>query len=85
MNLLLYSVASESPSLDGRQKVPHMIQVQQATAVSPKTAIDISSSFVREQWGHFHFKKGIGIESCAILPVVEALLFAPIVNVCLED
>ncbi len=31
-----------------------------------------------------HSKKVIGFESCAILPVVEALLFAPIVNVCLE-
>jgi hypothetical protein len=32
--------------------------------------IDISSSFVREQWGHFHSKKGIGFEACAILPVL---------------
>jgi hypothetical protein len=27
----------------------------------------------------------VGFESCAGLLVVEALLFAPIVNVCLED
>ncbi len=54
-------------------------------AVSPKTAIDISSSFVREKWGHFHSFKVVGFESCAVLPVVETLLFAPIVNVCLED
>ncbi len=38
-----------------------------------------------EQWGHLHSKKVVGFESCAVLPVVEALLFAPIVNVCLED
>jgi hypothetical protein len=50
-----------------------------------KKAIDISSSFVKEQWGHFHSKRGIGFESCAVLPVVEALPFAPIVNVCLQD
>jgi hypothetical protein len=29
--------------------------------------------------------KVISFESCAILPVVEELSFAPIVNVCLED
>jgi hypothetical protein len=63
----------------------HKIEVCLASAVSPKTAIDISSSFVKEQWGHFHSKKVLGFESCAVLPVVEALLFAPIVNVCLED
>ncbi len=33
----------------------------------------------------FPLQTYIGFESCAILPVVEALLFAPIVNVCLED
>jgi hypothetical protein len=60
-------------------------QVCLASVVSPKTAINIFSSFVKEQWGHFHSKKVVGFESCAILPVVEALLFAPIVNVCLED
>ncbi len=27
----------------------------------------------------------MGFESCAILPVVEALLFDPIVNVWIED
>jgi hypothetical protein len=53
--------------------------------VSPKTAIAISSSFVREQWGHYHSFKVVGFESCAVLPVVEALLFALIVNVYLED
>jgi hypothetical protein len=61
------------------------MQVRLASAVPPKTAIDISSSFVREQWGHFHSFKVVSFESCAILPVVEALLFAPIVIVCLED
>jgi hypothetical protein len=35
--------------------------------------------------GTFLFQKVVGFESCAVLPVVEALLFAPIVNVCLED
>jgi hypothetical protein len=29
--------------------------------------------------GHFHPKTVVGFESCAVLPVVEALLFAPIV------
>jgi hypothetical protein len=29
--------------------------------------------------GHFHSKKGVGFESCAVLPVVEALLFAPFI------
>ncbi len=63
-----------------------MIQVCLASAVSPKTAIDMSSSFVKEQWGHFHSKKVVGpFESCAVLPEVEALLFALIVNNCLED
>jgi hypothetical protein len=33
----------------------------------------------------FPFEKGVGFESCAVLLVVEALLFAPIANVCLED
>jgi hypothetical protein len=27
----------------------------------------------------------VGFESCDILPIVEALLFAPIVNVQIED
>ena len=27
----------------------------------------------------------VGFESCAVLPIVEALLFAPIVNVKIED
>jgi hypothetical protein len=31
--------------------------------------------------GTFPFKTVLGFESCAVLPVVEALLFAPIVNV----
>jgi hypothetical protein len=57
------------------------MQVCLASAVSPKTAIGISSSFVREQWERFHSFKVIGFESCAVLPVVEALLFAPIVNI----
>ncbi len=59
--------------------------VRLASAVSQKAAINIPSSFVKEQWGHFHSKKVVGFETCAVLPVVEALLFAPIVNVCLED
>jgi hypothetical protein len=62
-----------------------MIQVCLASTVSPKTALDISSSLVYEQWGHFHAKPVVSFESCAILSVVEALPFAPIVNVCLED
>ncbi len=37
------------------------------------------------QWGHFHSKTVVDFESCAILPVVEALHFDPIVNVCVED
>ncbi len=77
--------ASESPSLDGRRKFLQIIQVRLASAVSPKTAIDISSLFVMEQLGHFHSKKVVGFESCAVLPVVEALLFAPIVNIYLDD
>jgi hypothetical protein len=62
-----------------------MIQVCLASEVSPKTALDISSSLVKEQWGHFHSKTVIGVESSAVLPVVEALHFDPIVNVCVED
>ncbi len=62
-----------------------MIQARLDSVVSPKTAINVSSSFVKVQWGHFHSKKVVGFESCAVLPAVEALLFAPIVNVCLED
>jgi hypothetical protein len=38
-----------------------------------------------EAKGHFHSKTVVGFESCAILPIVEALLFAPIVNVYIED
>jgi hypothetical protein len=62
-----------------------MIQVFPASLVSPKTALNISSSFVEEQWEYFHSKPVVGFESCAMLPVVEALLFTPIVNVCLVD
>jgi hypothetical protein len=39
----------------------------------------------RSNWDISVPKNGLGFESCAILPVVEALLFAPIVNVCLVD
>jgi hypothetical protein len=35
--------------------------------------------------GTFPFKTVVGFESCAVLPVVEALHFDPIANVCLED
>jgi hypothetical protein len=38
-----YFFASESLSLDGRRKLPHMIQVLLASAVSPKTAFNIYS------------------------------------------
>ncbi len=61
-----YLFASESPLLDERRKFLQWIQVCLATAVSPKTAIIISSSFVREQLRRFHSKKGIGFESCVI-------------------
>jgi hypothetical protein len=58
-----------------------MIQVRLASEVPPKTALDISSLLVEEQWGHFHSKTVVGFESYAVLPVVEALHFDPIVNV----
>jgi hypothetical protein len=41
-----YFFASESSPLDGRRKLQHMIQVSPASSVSPKTALNISSSFV---------------------------------------
>jgi hypothetical protein len=62
-----------------------MIQVCLASEVSPKTALDISSELVQEQLGHFYSKMVVGCESCAILPIIEALLFALIVNVQIED
>jgi hypothetical protein len=62
-----------------------MIQVCLASDVPPKTALNISSSLVYKQWGHFHSKTVVGFESCAVLPVVQELHFDPIVDVCLED
>ena len=35
--------------------------------------------------GTFSVLQSCSFESCAVLPVVEALFFAPIVNVCIED
>ncbi len=58
-----------------------MIQVCLPSEVSPKTVLNISSELVKEQLGHFHSKTVVGFESCAVLPVVEAFILAPIVNV----
>ena len=76
-----YFFASKTSSLDDRCKLQQMTQVRPPSSVSLKTALNTSSSFVQEQWEHFHSKSIIGFDSCALLPVVEALLFAPIVNV----
>ncbi len=71
-----YFFTSKTSSLDGRRKLQHMTQVCPPSSVSPKTSLDISSSFILEQWEHFHSKPVIGFDSCAMLPVVEALLFS---------
>jgi hypothetical protein len=62
-----------------------MIQVFPASSVSPKIALDMSSSFVLDQWEHFHSKPFVGFEPCTMLPVEEELPFAPIANVCLVN
>ncbi len=51
-----YFFASKTSSLDGRRKLQHMTQVHPPLSASPKTALKISSSFVYEQWKHFHSK-----------------------------
>jgi hypothetical protein len=53
--------------------------------VSPKKSNQQILLICKGAMGTFPSKKVVGFESCAILPVVEALFFAPIVNVCLED
>jgi hypothetical protein len=62
-----------------------MIHIHPPSLVSPKTALDIPLSFVRKHWGHFNSEPVICFDSCALLPVVDALLLGSIVNVSLVD